>query len=104
MKLLIVFGLAVLLVVLLYRRLRPYLKLIRDFLRTIRHFQQVNVNRLGRQNESRQTEKLVRCEGCGTWIPAGRALAVDSSGSIFCSADCLSGRGAETRRQAGIRP
>ena len=104
MKLLIVLGLVALLVVLLYRRLRPYLKLIRDFLRTIRHFQQINVNRLGRQNQSPQTEKLVCCEACGTWIPAGRALTVGSSGSIFCSADCLSGLRAEKRRQTGIRP
>jgi hypothetical protein len=103
LKLLVVIGLVALLVVFLYRRLRPYLNLIRGFLKSIRHFQQMSGSGVGRENQSRQSEKLVRCEACGTWIPVGRALTVDLSGPIFCSADCLSGRGAQKPRPTGVR-
>lgn len=79
-----------LLFVLLYRQLRPFLNVARDFLYTVRHFQQINANRDKPQHE--QAEKLVRCESCGTWVPIGRALTAGPQDSVFCSTDCLSGK------------
>jgi predicted nucleic acid-binding Zn ribbon protein len=92
LKFLLVIGLVALLFVLLYRRLRPYLKIVGNFLNTIRHFQQINAGQAGTQKPGQQAEKLVHCEACGTWIPIGRALASGSPGTFFCSADCRLGR------------
>ncbi len=98
MKVLLVIGLVALLFVLLYRRLRPYLKAVQNFLNTIRQFQQINTTQAGRQRRSeQQSEKLVHCETCGTWVPIGRAVSSGSSGAFFCSAECQHGRVRERR-------
>ena len=34
-----------------------------------------------------EAEELIECSSCGTFVPAGRALAGDRGGS-FCSDDC----------------
>jgi len=80
-----------LLLVLLYRRLRPYLKAIRNFINTVRQFQAAAAGPK-RQGE---TEKLVRCEMCGVWIPITRALTSRSGEMLFCSAECLGGNKAQ---------
>jgi hypothetical protein len=98
LKYLVVIGLVVLLFVLLYRRLRPYLKIAGNFLNTIRQFQQqINTNRSGTQQAGQQAEKLVRCETCDTWVPIGRALGFGAPGTFYCSADCRRGREAKRR-------
>jgi hypothetical protein len=33
--------------------------------------------------------KLVRCVGCGTWIPAGRAIGNKTGSSVYCSRECV---------------
>jgi hypothetical protein len=96
LKVLLVIGLVALLFVLLYRRLRPYLKIVGNFLNTIRHFQQINTRQAEKQKTG-QGEKLVQCEACGTWIPIGRALSSGSPGGFFCSADCQRGREVKRR-------
>jgi hypothetical protein len=97
LKYLLVIGLVALLFVLLYRRLRPYLKIVGNFLNTIRQFQQINANQAGSRKAREQGERLVRCEACGTWVPIGRALSSGSAGTFFCSADCQRGREAKRR-------
>jgi len=66
----LIIGLLALLLVLLYRRVRPYLKASRQFLHIVRHFQQ---SARGRVPDTK-SEKLIRCEQCETWIPAGRRV------------------------------
>jgi ribosomal protein S26 len=46
--------------------------------------------------------KLLRCDNCGTWIPADRALTLSSGLSTYCSRECLE-KNAESkeRRAAG---
>ena len=97
MKVLLVIGLVALLFVLLYRRLRPYLKAVQNFLNTIRQFQQINTTQAGRRRAEQQSEKLVHCETCGTWVPIGRAVSSGSSGAFFCSAECQRGRDVKRR-------
>jgi hypothetical protein len=99
LKVLFVIGLVALLFLLLYRRLRPYLKVVRNFLNSIRQFQQISANQAGRQRPEQQSEKLVQCEACGTWIPIGRALSSGSSDKFFCSAACQRER--KVKRRAG---
>src|SRR5205807_5861024 len=86
LKLLVVIVLVALLLLLLYRRLRPYLKVIRDFLNTLRAFK---IHADQDQTQKRQSEKLVCCKTCGTWIPAGRALSAGPGASVGCCTDCL---------------
>lgn len=96
MKYLIVISLVALLLVLLLRRLRPYLRIAQEFIKTFRNFQQMSATRANPQNQ--QPEKLVCCETCGTWIPIGRALTAGSSELLYCSTDCLSAK--KRRKQA----
>ena len=90
MKYLVVIALVVFLLVLLLRRLRPYLQIAQEFVKTFRHFQQISATRADPRN--RQPEKLVCCETCGTWVPVGRALTKGFADVVYCSADCLSAK------------
>jgi len=94
LKVLVVIGLVVLLLVLLYRRLRPYRALINELFRTVRHFQQT-------ASPTQKSEKLVRCEACGTWIPAGRAIG--SAEAFFCSQKWQSEPAIKSRRKQKTR-
>jgi len=92
LKYLLVIALLALLALLLYRKLRPYLSNLRQIINAIRQFQSAAVKQRGSDAKS---EKLVCCETCGTWIPAGRRLP-GSGDRVFCSVEC---RKAEGRRQ-----
>ena len=80
MKYLIIGALVSIIFVLVYSRIRPYLKL----------FHQV-ANSLNAPPEQRipSRNKLVRCDRCGTWIPADRAMKLNSGLATYCSAECL---------------
>ena len=80
MKYLIIAALVSIIFVLVYSRIRPYLKL----------FQQV-ANSLNAPPEERtpSRNKLVRCDRCGTWIPADRAMKLNSGLATYCSSECL---------------
>ena len=60
MKYLIIAALVSIIFVLVYSRVRPYLKL----------FQQVMQSLNTAQPKTPSRNKLVRCDSCGTWIPA----------------------------------
>jgi hypothetical protein len=80
MKYLIIAALVSIIFVLVYSRVRPYLKL----------FQQV-ANSLNAPPEQRTTSrnKLVRCDRCGTWVPADRAMKLNAGLATYCSAECM---------------
>jgi hypothetical protein len=85
LKYLVVIALVALLLVLAFRRLRPYVKPVRDFIAAVRRFRQAASSASTRG----QPEKLVRCEACGIWVPATRALTSRSGQWWFCSEACL---------------
>jgi hypothetical protein len=87
LKYLVVIALLALLLFLLYRRLRPYIKSLRQILDVIQQFQKGG-SAAGPQAGA---EKLVRCATCGIWIPASRALTSRSE-IVFCSTKCREGR------------
>jgi hypothetical protein len=80
MKYLIIAALVSIIFVLVYSRIRPYLKL----------FQQV-ANSLNAPPEQRtlSRNKLVRCDRCGTWVPADRAMKLNAGLATYCSAECM---------------
>jgi hypothetical protein len=84
LKYFLVIALLAFLGFLLYRKLRPYLRSLRQIIDTIRQFQSAIVNQ---KSPDAKTQKLVRCETCGTWVPAGRTLP-GSDGRVFCSVEC----------------
>ena len=80
MKYLIIAALVSIIFVLVYSRIRPYLKLIQ---------QVTNSLNSPPQEKTPSRNKLVRCERCGTWVPADRAMKLNSELATYCSADCM---------------
>ena len=89
-KLLLVLALIALLVWLLYRRLRPYIQLLRQLLGVFKGTIDPGANSSPgefRQDPQIANSKLVRCAECNTWIPLSRALNANSTS--YCSRECL---------------
>ena len=91
MKYLIIGALLSIIFVLVYSRIRPYLKLIQ----TVASSLEPPV-----ENKTPSRNKLVRCDRCGTWIPAERAMKLNSGLATFCSAECMANKTKE-RKIAG---
>ncbi len=102
MKYIIFLSLLVIIAGFVYWRLRPYINAVRHVLNVVRG---VRVEHVGegraspaadlKQNSRRGTSpapaggKLVRCQSCGIWLPASRAVALRSSTNSFCTYACL---------------
>lgn len=79
----------------LYWRLRPYVKMVRQFFGAVRNAQGVGRgDEPARREEKSAAEHLVRCSSCGTWLPVTRAVSLGKAGAYFCSHQCLE-RGAD---------
>lgn len=90
---LLVFGVVA---IFIYWRLRPYLKMARQMfgmVQDVRSMRGGNPHEIPRRQSAQQqqsaTEKLVRCQTCGTWLPASRAVTLRGSTNTYCSHDCL---------------
>ena len=88
MKYLIIAALVSIAFVIIYSRVRPYLKLIRKVVESLNVATEGTVT-TATQQRSPSKNKLVRCDSCGTWIPAERALHLGSGLASFCSTECL---------------
>ena len=92
MKYLLILCMFVFVGVLIYRRVRPYIKLARHIFGIVHHVQSSPLKQdAERVREVGQTNrKLVRCAGCGVWLPASRALALRSFSTVsYCSTTCV---------------
>lgn len=107
MKLIIILSLLAIFLLLLYLRLRPYIKLTRQMLGIMRgargNMGQSEAAQPLRPEAAAAENKLIRCSACGTWIPASRAVKLRSSLAGYCSHACLetSAAGAVKRKTAG---
>ena len=105
MKLFIILLLVSIFFALLYFRLRPYLRLARRMFAVVRDVRAVSQNEPAQplQSQPGAGTRLVRCDACGTWIPASRAVKLRSSASAYCSHACLEASAAESgkRKTAG---
>ncbi len=98
LKYLIVASLVALLLLLLYSKLHPYIKMLGKFVGTVRKI--ANSGSVGNAARPNKVDgKLVRCVRCGTWIPAGRAVSVRGN-SVYCSNECVEKASASERRKA----
>ena len=80
MKYVIIAALVGIIFVLVYSRIRPYLKLIQEL---------TNSLNAPPEQKTPSRNKLVRCDRCGTWIPADRAMRLNSGLATYCSAECM---------------
>ena len=97
MKYLIIAALVSIAFVLVYSRVRPYLKLIRKVVESLNVATEGTVTPANQQR-SPSKNKLVRCDSCGTWIPAERALHLGSGLASFCSTECVT-KNSETKER-----
>jgi hypothetical protein len=88
MKYLIIAGLASIVFVLVYSRIRPYLKLMKKVADSL--------NAPPKQRIPSRN-KLVRCDRCATWVPAERAMKLSSGLATFCSAECMANTSRERK-------
>src|SRR5215510_15409886 len=88
MKYVIIAALVSIIFVLVYARVRPYLKLIQKVVQSFNVVTDINTSTAVRP-KTPSRNKLVRCDSCGTWIPAERALSLNSGLATYCSADCM---------------
>ena len=87
MKYLLAFALIAILLWLLYRRLRPYLKTVRQFIHLVKGTLNATVQPQPESCRESAENKLVRCATCDTWIPLSRTL--NSNAASYCSRACL---------------
>lgn len=82
----------------LYWRLRPYIRMARQFLGVAREMNRMSSRMSGTfggemprhgERPGSVPEKLARCAVCGTWIPDARAVRLRSTNTTYCSHQCL---------------
>lgn len=98
LKYLIIGSLLALLLLLLYSKLHPYIKMLGKVVGTVRTIANTGFF-AGGARPNKVDGKLVRCVSCGTWIPAGRAVDVKSN-LAYCSTECLEKSSSSERRKA----
>lgn len=100
MKYLIIAALVSIVFVLIYTRVRPYLKLVQKILQSLTAVADITTTTASRP-DTRSENKLVRCDSCGTWVPADRSLKLKSGLATYCSAECMTKPASKERRIAG---
>ena len=101
MKYLVIAALVSVIFVLVYSRVRPYLKLIQKIASSLNAAVDITATTPTQQPKTPSKNKLVRCDSCGIWIPAERALNLNSGLATFCSAECMAIKGSKERKIAG---
>ena len=104
LKFLVIAALFALLFLLLYSRLYPYIQALKKILGAAKTMVDpgFDSNSAMRGTATRADSKLVRCVGCGTWVPAERAIGASAGKSVYCSRECLEkSSDAEKQKLAG---
>ena len=100
MNKLIVFGIIAIIFLLIYLRLRPFIRMARQVFGVARDVRRVARNEPASSTKT-ASDKLVRCAACSTWIPASRAIKLRSSNTAYCSHACLEQAAEVGKRKAG---
>jgi len=99
MKYLIIAAVVSFVLAFIYLRVRPYLRMIRKVAQSFNAVTDATGSAAPAQRAP-SSNKLVRCERCGTWVPADRALNLKSGLATFCSPECMTNVSKE-RKMAG---
>jgi tetratricopeptide (TPR) repeat protein len=106
LKYLIITGVvAIIFYALLYWRLRPYIATVRRILGIVRDMRRMSEPRESSPRAAGEAgQRLVRCDACGIWTPASRAIKLRSSTVSYCSHACLENAATgSARKRAGGR-
>jgi len=95
LKYLIIGTIISLVVAFVFVRLRPYLQLIRKVVTALNSSAQVTTAP-GERSPSKN--RLVRCDGCGIWVPADRVFQLKAGLANYCSRECMTKK-VESREQ-----
>ena len=98
LKYLIIGAVLVLLLLLVYSKLHPYLKMLGKVIGTVRTIANTG-SVAGAARPGKVDAKLVKCVSCGTWVPAGRAVGLKTN-LAYCSTDCLEKSAGSARHKA----
>lgn len=94
MKYLILLIIIAVIFIFIFRRMLPYIRMMRRFLGVMREVNRMRApsapSDMQRRSEKRTpTEPLVRCAVCGTWVAESRALTLRATQTTYCSHSCL---------------
>ncbi len=90
LKYLVIGALIALLLLLVYSKLYPYLQVVRKILGAAKSMADAPLDRSGDGKASTKGgRRLVKCVGCGTWVPAERAIGAGGGQSVYCSRECI---------------
>jgi hypothetical protein len=90
LKLLVILGILAVILLLLYLRLRPFIRMARQMFGVARDMQRaVRPDAASATHNSGAGDRLVRCTTCQTWVPSSRSIKLRSSNASYCSHDCL---------------
>jgi hypothetical protein len=88
LKYLVIAALLLLVLLLIYSRIHPYIKLLQKMLGVVKTVTSPTPE-TSRSAPGSVESKLVRCVGCGTWVPADRAIGAGVGSQIYCSRECF---------------
>lgn len=91
MKFLVIAALFALLLLLLYSKLYPYIQALKKIFGAAKSMtgSPLNPSDDAGKTSTKGDRKLVRCLGCGTWVPAERAIGSRAGQSVYCSRECI---------------
>jgi len=98
LKYLIIAAIVSVVSITIYARLRPYLQLIRKVVSALNVSTETTT---APRERAPAKNKLVRCDSCGTWVPADRALRLSSGLANYCSRECLAKNSESKEKLAG---
>jgi hypothetical protein len=93
MKYLFVFGVVMFFVMLIAVRYRKQINAAAQVARMLRDARQgpKEIQSASTKRDPMAAESLVKCAGCGTWVPENRAKRI-RTGDLFCSEKCIRSR------------
>jgi len=103
LKVLVIAVLLALLLLLVYSRLYPYIQIIKKIFGGVAKTLDNSTSTTGGGSQGvagKSVGKLVRCVGCGTWIPTERAIGAGGGRQIYCSRECIETSGSSGQRKA----
>lgn len=102
MKVLVIAALLALLLLLLYSKLYPYIQALKKILGAAKTVtgSSFNASDETRGPATKGDRKLVKCVGCGTWIPVERAIGNRTGQPVYCSRECIEKSTASGQRKA----
>ena len=103
MKFLVIVALLSVLLLLLYSRIYPYILILKKIFGGVaKTIDDSPANAPGtfKKSNAKSDGTLVRCVGCGTWIPAERAIGNKAGLPVYCSRECIEKTSASGTRKA----